>query len=139
MALIGDQDRDRAVESLRRHYVRGRLSLEELAERVEVALHARRDRDVRLALTDLPSGWRERPGELRSGLDDAWRAVRRTAFVVAVWLLWWTATLVLLVGFVVSVIVQGVSVTNAVVFAAIWLACTFGARSVARRGRRARS
>src|SRR5262249_40926629 len=115
------------------------LSRDELAERVEVALAARRDSDVRTALRDLPSEWREGLGGLRSGLDDVWRGVRRTAFVIAVWLLWWTASLVLLVGFVISVIVQGVSLTIAAVFAALWLACTLAARSVARRGRHARS
>jgi Domain of unknown function (DUF1707) len=139
MALIGDQDRDRAVESLGRHYARGRLSIEELAERVEVALAARRDSDVRVALTDLPSGWREGPGGVRSGLEDAWRGVRRTAFVIAVWLLWWVASLVLLIGFVVTAIVQGVSLANVAVFAALWLVCTLGARNITRRGRHARS
>jgi hypothetical protein len=127
MALIGDRDRERAAAVLKRHYLRGRLSVEELAERLEVALSARRERDLRLALTELPAA--------RGGLEAMWTAARRTAFVVAVWSLWWAASLVLLVGFVVSVLEQGVTPANAVTFAALWLACTFVARSVARRGR----
>jgi hypothetical protein len=127
MALIGDLDREQAAARLKRHYLQGRLSLEELTERLEVALTARRERDVRVALSGLPA-----PG-LRSGLDEAWRAARRTAFLMAVWTLWWAASLVLLVGYVASVVAQGLSLTIAAVFAVLWLACTFAARRVTRR------
>jgi uncharacterized protein DUF1707 len=132
MALIGDHDRERAAARLKQHYLRGRLSLEELTERLEVALTARREGDVRVALNGLPAAG------LRSGLDEAWRAARRTAFVVAVWSLWWAASLVLLIGYVASVVAQGLSLTIAAVFAALWLLCTLSAKRVARRGPRAR-
>ena len=92
----------------------------------------RRDGEVRLALAELPPMWLEQATEARSRLVATWRATTRAAFVIAVWLLWWTASLVLLTGFVVSVLVQGASLTNAVAFAALWLACTFIAWRTAR-------
>jgi len=127
MALIGDHDRDQAAARLKQHYLRGRLSLEELTERLEVALTARRDRDVRVALSGLPTFG------LRSGLDEAWRAARHTAFVVAVWSLWWAASLVLLIGYVATVVAQGLSLAIGAVFAALWLLCTVAAKRIVRR------
>ena len=121
MALIGDHDRERAAARLKQHYLRGRLSLEELTERLDVALTARRQRDVRVALNGLPAAG------MRSGLDEAWRAARHTAFMLAVWSLWWAASLV----------TQGLSLTIAAVFAALWLSCTLAAKRVAHRGPRA--
>jgi Flp pilus assembly protein TadB len=133
MALVGDHERQRAADLLNRHYQRGRLSLEELSERLELALRARRDSDVRSALADLPASWREQTRGLRFGFDDAWRAARRTAFVVAVWMLWWAASMVLLIGFVISLLVQGLALGTAATFAVLWLLCTFAARRVSRR------
>jgi Domain of unknown function (DUF1707) len=133
MALIGDRERERAAARLKQHYLRGRLSLEELTERLDVALTARRDRDVRVALGGLPTVG------LRTGLDEAWRAARRTAFVVAVWSLWWAASLVLLIGYVASIVAQGLSLTIAAVFAGLWAVCTIAARRVTTRARSARS
>jgi hypothetical protein len=127
MALIGDHDREQAAARLKQHYLRGRLSLEELTERLDVALTARQERDVRVALSGLPAF------RLRSGLDEAWRAARHTAFVVAVWSLWWAASLVLLIGYVASLVTQGLSLTIAAVFAALWLLCTVAAKRVVRR------
>jgi hypothetical protein len=133
MALIGDRDREQAATRLKRHYLQGRLSLEELTERLEVALTARREQDVRVALSGLPTAG------LRSGLDEAWRAARRTAFVIAVWTLWWAASLVLLIGYVASVVAQGLSLTIAAVFAVLWVACTLAAKRVTARARAGRS
>ena len=135
MGLIGDRERDRAVELLKRHYVRGRLTAEELGERVELALGARRDGEVRLALAELPAARREQAGGMRAGLDAMWRAAGRAAFVVAVWTLWWAASLVLLIGWVAAIVVQGLSLVNAIAFPLAWVACTFTARRVARRTR----
>src|SRR5436305_1461781 len=62
MARVGDQERERAARQLRGHYLRGRLSEDELDDRLAVALTARSHRDARRALDDLPAGWRD--GEL---------------------------------------------------------------------------
>lgn len=133
MAVIGDRDRERAAALLRRHYVRGRLSVEELTERLELALTARRDGEVRLALTELPPAWLEQAQDARFRLPATWHAFKRAAFVTAVWFLWWIASLVLLTGFVLTVLVRGASLTNGATFAALWLAGTFIAWWIARR------
>ena len=131
MALIGDRERERAVELLKTHYQRGRLSVDELTERLEAALTARRERDVRAALAELPSAAGQR-SPVHSALTGMWRAAGRAAFVLAVWCLWWVTSLVLLIGFVVTVVAQGVSLTNTVAFTALWLVVTLLARRVTR-------
>jgi uncharacterized membrane protein (DUF485 family) len=123
MALIGDRERERAALALREHYLRGRLSVEELTDRLEVALAARRDTDVRQALDDLPSTWR--PPALA-------RKAKRVAVIAAVWFLWWTVSLILLVGFVTSVALDGLDWTNGILFPALWLLATLLARRAAR-------
>ena len=135
MPLIGDQERERAAAVLRRHYLQGRLTVEELSERLAVALRARHDGEVRLALTGLPPLRSDRAAAIGSGVG---QALRRGAFLVAVWTLWWAASLVLLAGFVGSLLLQGLTLTNALVFPALWVAATLGARHLTRRGRRAR-
>jgi hypothetical protein len=57
---VGDADRQRVVADLQRHYVEGRLTSEELSERVDKALAARTEGDLATLLADLPS---ERPLE----------------------------------------------------------------------------
>jgi uncharacterized membrane protein (DUF485 family) len=123
MALIGDRERERAASALREHYLLGRLSVEELTDRLEVALAARRDTEVRLALNDLPATWR--PPALA-------RKAKRLAVIAAVCLLWWTASLILLVGFVTSVALDGLDWTNGILFPALWLLATLFARRAAR-------
>ena len=132
MALIGDRERERAANQLTEHYLQGRLSLEELTDRLEVALSARRHSEVRRAFAELPATWRYQVSGARAGLDTAWRAVCRTALVVAVWLLWAAMSFALLVGFVISVLVQGLSLTNGILFPALWLLGTGVARRVTR-------
>lgn len=127
MARIGEQERERAATALKEHFLRGRLSVEELTERLEVALSARRDGDVRRALDDLPV--LRRPSTLVHG-------VRRAAIVAGVWLTWWVLSVGLFFGFVASVVVGGLTWTNAILFPALWLGCTVLARRLARRVRR---
>jgi hypothetical protein len=50
----GDTDRQAVVKELQRHYVEGRLTSEELGERVTHALEARTFGDLAALLTDLP-------------------------------------------------------------------------------------
>lgn len=51
---VGDADRQAVVAELQRHYVDGRLSSEELGERVSRALAARTFGDLAEPLNDLP-------------------------------------------------------------------------------------
>jgi len=133
MALIGDRERERAANQLTEHYLQGRLSLEELTERLEGALTARRHSEVRRAFAELPSAWREQVKGARSSVDAMWQGVCHVALVMAVWLLWAAVSFALLVGFVISVLVQGLSLTNGILFPALWLACTGVARHATRR------
>ncbi|GAA4070924.1 DUF1707 SHOCT-like domain-containing protein [Nonomuraea soli] len=51
---IGDAERDRAMAVLREHFAQGRLSREELDERLDLALAARTARDLTAVTADLP-------------------------------------------------------------------------------------
>ena len=51
---VGDEDRQRVVAELQRQYVEGRLTSEELGERVDRALAARTEGDLAPLLEDLP-------------------------------------------------------------------------------------
>ena len=133
MALIGDRDRDRAAAHLTRHYVRGRLSLDELTERLDLALSARRDSEVRDAFRGLEAPWHEQAAVARQAVEGTWRAARRAAFAVALWSLWWVASMFLLIGFMVTLVAGRVTWTNAAVVVALWLGATFAVRRTTRR------
>jgi hypothetical protein len=51
---ISDSDRERAATLLRDHYAEGRLTAEELDERVTATLNARTAGDLRRVMADLP-------------------------------------------------------------------------------------
>jgi hypothetical protein len=54
-ALVSDRDREDCVERLREHCGDGRLTPEELEDRIDLALAARRRRDLRRATAGLPA------------------------------------------------------------------------------------
>lgn len=56
---VGDAEREAAAAELREHYASGRLTLDELNERVDQALAAKTRGDLNALMTDLPSA---RPG-----------------------------------------------------------------------------
>jgi hypothetical protein len=95
VALVSTRDRESAAAALRRHFESGRLSLEELSERVGLALEARDGRDLRRAMRGLPPAWRDGDELRRVARDAKRRAVR--AVVTGLWLL---VSLILLVAFV---------------------------------------
>jgi Domain of unknown function (DUF1707) len=49
-----DADRDRTAQEIREHFATGRLTEEEMTERVSAAYAARTDQDLRALLADLP-------------------------------------------------------------------------------------
>jgi hypothetical protein len=97
----GDADRERAVELLRVHAAAGRLTIDELEQRLERVYAARTGRDLRAELSDLPA---ERPrrrarrpaAAVPFGLV-ALLVVAAGAITGAWWLLWliWPAAVVL--------------------------------------------
>jgi Domain of unknown function (DUF1707) len=59
---IADSDRDQAAAQLRDYYAEGRLTSEELDERITAALNARTAGDLRRVMADLPSPAVAQPG-----------------------------------------------------------------------------
>ena len=51
---IGDAERDAATAQLREHFVAGRLSFDELTERIDLALAAKTQRQIDGLMADLP-------------------------------------------------------------------------------------
>jgi len=113
--LAGDDDRERAVSSLREHFVRGRLTVEELAERTEIALRARSYGDLRRAFAGLPD-W--------SGRAVVATVARGIAVVVltGAWLLF---SLVLVVVLALTLLIHGASGIALAAFLLVWLVPTY--------------
>jgi len=112
--LAGEHDRDRAAHELQRHYREGRLTVDELAERLHLALRARDGVQLRAALHDLPGG------DMRAAFRSPVRAVRNAAILVGtavVWLLW---SVSLLAAFVAWLATDGPGVVGLLVFPALW-------------------
>ena len=65
---VGDAEREAAAAELREHYASGRLSLDELNERVDKAFAAKTRGDLNVLMTDLPSA---RPGWSSAGATGA--------------------------------------------------------------------
>jgi Domain of unknown function (DUF1707) len=128
MSLVSDSERERAASSLRRQYVQGRLSLEQLAERMELVFAARRRSDFGPAFAELPPLWRD-PDELRRIARRTKRAVVRSVVAAA----WIFVTLVLLVALAVDAIAHGFTVRRTIAFAVAWLVVTALCRHVRRR------
>jgi len=61
---IGDEERERLFAVLREHYAAGRLSLDELGDRVAIVAAARYADEADDALTELPV-----TGDLKAGLE----------------------------------------------------------------------
>lgn len=51
---IGDAERDSVAEALHEHFAKGRLTREELDERLDVALRAKTESNLRELMSDLP-------------------------------------------------------------------------------------
>ncbi len=122
MHLVADRDRDRVSASLRRHYERGRLTVEELAERMEVAVRARTDVELRAALRDLPAPWAR--AELAPVAAEAGRLATRALLFCALAAAWSVVSLVLLVVFLV-VLAADVSAATELAVPLSWAALTF--------------
>ena len=123
--LASDGDRERAAASLREHFVRGRLTLEELSERTDLVLRARSRDDLRRACADLP----QFPHRLVAGA-----VVRGAALVVftGAWLLF---SLVLLLVFALTLLIHGATAVVLAAFLLVWLVPTYLLSRLWRRGR----
>ena len=88
---IGDAERDAAMCQLREHFVAGRLTLDELTERIDAALTAKTQRQIDRLMADLPRPPRlPRPApEVPMPAPDAGRFVvfAMLLFALATWIL----------------------------------------------------
>jgi len=125
--LVGDHERDRAANELQRHYREGRLSTDELAQRLETALRARDAVQLRSALSELPGAWRGAPA----------RVVRNAAIVLGTAVVWVFWSIGMLVAFVAWLAANGPSLGALLVFPLLWFAASWLLWSSSKR-RRAR-
>jgi DUF1707 SHOCT-like domain len=126
--LVSDREREQAAAALRRHYLHGRLTTEQLGERVELALRARDSGGLRAAHRGLPPLWRDGDELRRTAF-----AARRLIVLAALGATWLAVSFVLLVLLAFTALVHGVSVVDAVVFPGAWLAATVLVWRVVRR------
>ena len=115
MTRASDDERERTVASLREHFVRGRLTLEELTARCELALKARSRRDLGRALADMPPLF---PQAIMRG-------VARGAMLLAFTGAWIIFSLVLLLAFWLTLLIGGLSTVGVLVFLVVWLVPTY--------------
>jgi hypothetical protein len=124
MSRVGHPERDRAAVALRRHYVAGRITADELAERLELALAARSRRELRQALVALPQPWLQLDEVVLPTLRAAGERVRHTVLVTAMLFLWLSLSAVLLVLFAVVAVAHDPGVVDLVGFPVAWLVLT---------------
>jgi len=121
--FAGDQDRERAAATLQEHYVRGRLTLDELSYRTGRVFSARSRADIRTALAGLPL----LPSAF--GFSDQGRAFARVAargamlFFFSV--LYAIFNLLLLLVFTATMLIHGASGATLVGFLLVWLIPTY--------------
>lgn len=112
MTRVGDRERERTALTLKRHYVEGRLDDRELSERLELVLHARSRRELRIALRQLPR-W-----------DDVERLTlqaRHGLLVVVLAAVWLMLSATLFVAFLVWVAAHGATLGGLIAFPLVWL------------------
>lgn len=138
MTRVGRPERDRAADALRRHYVAGRLSEQELAQRTGIALAAHSRRDLRAALADLPPAWMQVEELVLPSLRAAGDRIRHAALVVSAFVAWLMLSATLLVLLIAVAADDGASL-GLVSFPVAWLVVTallYRKVAVSRRPRR---
>ena len=128
--LVGDRERDRATNELQRHYREGRLTTEELAQRLEAALRARSGAQLRSALRDLPA-WRW--GEPGAAMRSPVRMLRNAAVVVGAAVTWLFVSVGLFIAFIAWLVANGPGLAGLLVFPLVWIAATWLLWSGSRR------
>jgi hypothetical protein len=130
--LASDRERDRTATALKEHYVRGRLSLEELSSRTELALAARSRADLRHAVVGLPlvTDVQELVQQGRSVVTGIVRGVVLAAMTVAYLLF----TLVLVVFVPLLLLIHGATGRELLALLVVWLVPTYLLSRLWRRG-----
>lgn len=124
--FAGDLERERAAAALQDHYVRGRLTLDELSARTARVLNARTMAEVRAAFKNLPSA----PGRSTA------QVVARGAVLAVCTGIYVSFTMTLLIILALVSLIQGVSDRTLVIFLLVWLVPTALLRRLWRGGLR---
>jgi hypothetical protein len=124
--LVGDHEREQAATALRRHFVHGRLTTAELADRLDSALRARTRSDLGAALAGLPPVW----WDLAVGAYGArWRVrrgVRRARVLFSLVRAWFKVNLALVVAAGIALIVGAPAVATIGAVVAAWALASLG-------------
>lgn len=120
MALVGDRERERTASALRRHYLEGRLSEDELDERMEATLRARTRFDLVLAARSLP-----RYPPVQELVASTSHAVSRAFTAVLLAGLWLLGSFVLVIAFAATALLGDVSSEATLGFPLAWLGMTW--------------
>lgn len=135
-SLVGDPERDRTAHELKRHYREGRISVDELAERLETALHARTGLQLRSALRELPGTGRwASPEAVRETLRSPAKALRNGAILAGTAIAWLFWSVGMLTAFVAWLAANGPSVSALVVFPLLWFGVSWLLWSTSKRRR----
>src|SRR6266700_3184156 len=86
---IGDAERDAAMDQLREHFVAGRLTFDELSERIDATLTAKTQRQIDGLMADLPRPPRVTRADAAVPAPDPGRFVvlAMLLFALATWIL----------------------------------------------------
>jgi hypothetical protein len=117
--IAGDQDRERAAATLREHYARGRLTVDELSSRVARVMSARSRSEIRTALAGLPL----LPDAL--GFAAYGRSFARGAMLVFFTGAYLLFSFTLLLVFALTMLIHGATTTTLVGFLVVWLVPTY--------------
>ena len=114
--FAGDLERERAAAALQQHYVRGRLTLDELSARTGRVLAARSTADIRRALSGLPG---------RHGQWPAAQVVARGAVLAVCTGAYLFFSVTMLVFLALFALIEGVSDRTLVACLIVWLVPTY--------------
>ena len=132
--LVGDRDRELAASALRRHFVEGRLSTDELSDRLDVALHARSRGQLTKATVGLPPVWEDLPAGIFAAGRRVRRGMRRARFFFALVRAWVKVNLVLLLALGVALVVGAPVALSLGAAVAAWALAGFAFWRFWRRG-----
>jgi len=116
--MVGDRDRERILSTLREHYARGRLTLDEFSARSDLVFASRSYADLRAALRGLPV--RLGGADLVEIGDAVARAAVRGAVLFAVTCAYVVFSLPLALVVVLTLVLHGATASVLLVFLAAW-------------------
>lgn len=131
--LVGDRTRELGVRALRRHFVSGRLSEAQLAERVESALGARTREDLADAMDGLPPVWEDLPVGVHAAAHRVRRGVRQVGLFFRFVRVWFKVNLALVLAIGLALAVGAPVGRTLGAAAAAWVLASCGVWLVWRR------